>query len=464
MSKPRETFSITPKEVDAFKGILESIVIDMKTKHPGLLKGDAAKPQPAPTSQTGPQATPPVPPPSTPLSSANLQQQQAQLKMNQRSNSKSSSTPAAPTSSQPPFQFGAQSPHGTPIYNNRTGLTQGDLHLPARKKQKPNTGTPAGQVTPGSNTSPKVAKSVSPEIKRQQPPDVKPPAKPSLSCPESECATNNLTFDTEEALRKHQHEEHVKPLENPLNFALDQLSNSTGLDSQAKSKKPVAAPLVQTSPKGAKMAPSASKQVNTPTMKSGSTPSGATPMMRQASMNRQASTAGKSSIPKDAAKLQPDQQEASKQPEPLNSLDPWADSTIDPTELFSAFSTFEAGAGGAISDMNVYRSITPNDTPESSKSGVSEPNSDISEGVNLDLNLDLTFDENWQPFGDTAMLDMNGYSNNDDALNMFDHMDTSAVEQTTDYQIWDDLMDNSLFDKPFQMDTSGFDMGNVDFN
>lgn len=464
MTKPRETFSITPQEVDTFKGILESIVIDMKTKHPGMLKGDAARPQAAPAPQPAPQATQPVPPPSTPLSSANLQQQQAQLKLHQRSNSKSSHTPAAPTSSQPPFQFGAASPHGTPIYNGRTGLTQENLHLPARKKQKPNNGTPAGQVTPGSNSSPKVAKSVSPEMKRQQPPDVKPPAKPSLSCPETECATNNLTFETEDALKKHQQDEHVRPLENPLNFALDQLSNSIGLDPQGKSKKPVAPP-AQTSPKGVKMAPSASKQVHTPNMRSGGTPSGATPMMRQASMNRQASTTGKPSVPsKDVLKPQPGQKEASKQLEPQTSMDLWADSTIDPIELFSTFSTFEAGAGGAISDMNVYRSITPNDTPESSKDGVSEPNSDISEGVNLELNLDLTFDENWQPFGDTAMLDMNGYSNNDDALNMFDHMETSAAEQTTDYQIWDDLVDNSMFDKPFQMDTSGFDMGNIDFD
>jgi hypothetical protein len=44
-----------------------------------------------------------------------------------------------------------------------------------------------------------------------------------------------------------------------------------------------------------------------------------------------------------------------------------------------------------LANVGTYRYLTPNDTPESSKdSGASEPNTDISEEVHLDLDL------NWQ--------------------------------------------------------------------
>ena len=191
------------------------------------------------------------------------------------------------------------------------------------------------------------------------------------------------------------------------------------------------------------MAPSGSRQGQTPNIKSENASAGAaTPMNRQTSMNRQASTTGakpsalsKSKDQPDSAKdvpakLQADQKESVKQ---AAAIDHWANATIDPHDLFHNFQGFESGAGGAISDMHVYRSITPHDTPESSKDGISEPNSDISEGVGLDINLDI-FDGNWMPFGpsDTDLLDLSSFNMNgeEDAM-MFDE-----GKPAPNYQSW----------------------------
>lgn len=135
---------------------------------------------------------------------------------------------------------------------------------------------------------------------------------------------------------------------------------------------------------------------------------------------------------------------------------PWANATIDPHELLQSFQPFETGAGGAISDLNVYRSITPNDTPESSKDGVSEPNSDISEGVGLDMTIDV-FDDSRMPFGLSefdGLFDMNSFNvNSVDDLTMFDD-----DQQMVNVQAWDDLMDISALDKPFSFDNSLYSM------
>lgn len=448
MKIPKDAFTITIQEVDTARNMMNAMVQQLSQRFPTMMKPDPAKPQATPSqaSQPAPQLTP--------LNAANLQQQQQQLMKNhQRSNSRSSHPPAAPTSSQPPFLFGAPSPHGQPAYATKSGITQENLHIPARKKQKPN-------GTPGSNASPQVAKAASPEIKRQGEP--KPQVKASLTCSDSECERHTVGFENEEALETHKREEHIQPLEDPTKFVIENLSAGLGLDSQGKPRKKTQASAAT----GAAMAPSASKQGQTPNIKAETGSAAATPMHRQVSMNRQGSSAdsksnlqAKSNLAKDAsAKLQSVQKEANAPllQEPSIKPDPWANSTLDPNDLLSSFAQFETGAGGAISDMGVYRSITPNDTPESSKDGVSEPNSDISEGVGLEISMDV-IDDSWNPFGtgDTDnLLDMNGFnvgSGNDD-INMFDD-----EPPTINYQ-WEDMIDQTAFDKPFVFDTSGYSM------
>jgi len=80
---------------------------------------------------------------------------------------------------------------------------------------------------------------------------------------------------------------------------------------------------------------------------------------------------------------------------PNKAEDPWANSIIDPQDLLASLGSSLAFGGSQppsfLADVGMYRSLTPNDTPESSKdSRASEPNTDISEEVHLDLDL------NWQ--------------------------------------------------------------------
>jgi hypothetical protein len=296
-------------------------------------------------------------------------------------------------------------------------------------------------------------------MKRQQAPDSKPQQKPSLCCRESDCERHNVGFESQEALERHTQEEHVGPLQNPLKYALENFASATNLDSQGRPNKPANSVVPESAPTvSVRMAANGSRQGQTP-----KTPAAAsTPMNRQTSMNRQGSLAGakpNADSKDNLAKASTDQKEP-KQDRPTQAIpvaDPWANATIDPTELFQAFQGFDAGATGAISDMNTYRSITPNDTPESSKDGVSEPNSDISEGVGLDINLDL-FDEteNWQPFGAgdiDGLADLNNFNFGDEDMTMA--LDTE--QPSVDYQPWDDMLD--FGDKPFTFDTNLYSMG-----
>jgi len=447
MTQLKDTFSMEPKEIETTRNMLNGMVTDLSARFPNMKKTEPSKTQASSTTQLPPQTTQPVPAQSmpTPLNAANL---------HQRSNSRSSHTPAAPTSSQPPFQFGATSPHGAPSYIGKSTVTQDNLHIPARKKQKQTSGP--GQSTPGSTSSPQVTKA-SPDVKRQQP-ESKPQVKSSLCCPD--CERHNVGLDSEEALKLHREEEHIKPLSDPLKYSQENLASILGLDAQGQSKKPASS-----KPAASKMTASNSKQGQTPDIKGEGTPGG-TPMNRQVSMNRQGSAvSGKynpppKSVPAKDARFQSGQKDSTKQQESQPqqetvTLDPWANTTIDPHELLQSFQPFETGAGGAISDLNVYRSITPNDTPESSKDGVSEPNSDISEGVGLDINLDI-WDDSWMPFGPSetdGLYDMNNFDANREDMVMMDD-DPSKIN----YQSWDDMVDPSAFDKQFSFDTSFYSM------
>lgn len=437
MKDPKGTFSMSLPQAEEALQLLRGMVQDLSDRFPTLKKQDPTQPQPESAA-------------TVPLNVANLQQHQQQLKQtHQRSASRNSQTPAAPTSTQPPFPFGGgSSPHGTPSYIGKTTVTQESLHLPARKKARPNNTPVQAPGAPNSN-APQIK---SPEIKRQQAPESKPLQKPSLSCREPDCERYNVGFESQEALDLHTQEEHVGPLQNPMKYALENLASATNLDSEGRSTKPVGTIIPEQAPAASvKMAKISSRQGQTPrTLAGASTP-----------MNRQASSAGakpssdsKDNLPKASA----DQKGSNKPDQPTQAapvVDPWANTTIDPTELFQTFQGLDTGAFGAISERNTYRSLTPNDTPESSKDGLSEPNSDISEGVGLDINLDL-FDENWQPFGAgdvDGLAELNDFNFGDEDMTMT----MLDIEQPpTDNQPWDDMID---FNKPFTFDTSMYSMG-----
>jgi hypothetical protein len=436
MTQPRDTFSIKPNEVEQARAMLSSMVKDLSDRFPKMKKPEGVQAQ---SQSSASQPVQPVAALSAPLNAANLQQQQQQLnKMHQRSGSRSSQAPVAAVASQPPFQFGASSPHGAPRYSGSpAAITQENLHIPARKKQRQNNNTP------NQNVSPRVSKTSSPEAKRLPIPDSRP--KQSLCCPEPKCDRHQIGFDTEEALKTHTEQEHVRPSADPAKYAQENLAASLGLDSQGRSKKPEGE---GSTPMGVKVASSGI----TTNAKGESTPAGAdTPTNRQVSMSRQATSNAKP--PSEPAKNDSaEQKNSGKQQVP--EADPWANSTINPHDILQDFQVFESGASGAISDMNLYRSITPNDTPESSKDGLSEPNSDVSEGVGLDINLDI-FDENWMPFSSDAdfLADMNGFN-----INGEQDLPTLEEDPVLAFGSWDGVVDPTAFDKPFQFDSSLYAM------
>lgn len=441
MSALKDVFSIRVVEIEQARGMLNSIVKDLSDKFPSMRRPEVAQQQNAsapqapaqpPTSAPVPQSAANGPASSMPLNAANLQQQQQQLsKMHSKSNSSGRNShhpPAAPTSSQPPFQFGANSPHGTPAYGGKTQITQENLHIPPRKKQKQVGNSGSGQTTPGPNASP--------ELKRDQ---IR-PVKPALVCLEAECDRHNIGFDTQEALNAHTQDEHIRPLNDSSKYVQENLASVLGLDSQGKAKKVVAAAGQESSATGAP------KQGQTPNFKNES--AAGTPMNPQLSMHRQTSTAGNKAKATPSRDPPPGPKEIKQMAQAAQEApDAWANATIDPNDLYQAFQPFESGAGGAISDMNVYRSITPNDTPESSNH-VSEPNSDISDGVALDISLEI-FDNSWEPFGPGigSGFDLGG----DEDLSMFD-------DEPPNYSTWDDFAGSSGPDQAFAFDTSLFSM------
>ncbi|KAI1134915.1 hypothetical protein F5Y05DRAFT_196435 [Hypoxylon sp. FL0543] len=463
MTTLKKAFSLRPKDIDGIRNMLECMARDVANQFPQVMKRNLNQMQNP--SESGPHlstientATPPTGQPA-PLSAANLEKQTQALSkvQHQRSGSKSGKPPAAPTTSQPPFPFGAQSPNGQPTYMGKAAITATDLQLPARKKAR--TGINSGG--PSANSSPQVQKAASPEMKRPASTETKPALKLQYQCPEPSCEAHGIGFATQEAQQHHIEEEHVKPRQDPLKFATESLATALGLDPNGNPKPP---PNASTTVPGTSQvsAPSmshdVSKQGHTPTSRAD-----ATPMSRDPSMKRQGSAAG--SKPADLAKTiagrigtpKPDSGAKGgdgaagpgKSAAPVND-GVWPMTTIDPADLFNNIGGLESGGNGAISDMRVYRAITPNDTPESSKdSASSEPNSDVSEGVSLNLTLNMGFDI-WNPFGGGPHIDLDAPD-----ADLTD-VDLTGGENAFPAFSWDDLEQD--FDKEFQLDTSLYSM------
>ncbi|KAI0429186.1 hypothetical protein F5Y09DRAFT_264741 [Xylaria sp. FL1042] len=453
MSVLRDKFSITSADLDSTKGLLESFVKDLSTYFPGMMKKTAsqqntseqATPQGGST-RPGAQTTQPAP-----LNAANLEKQQAFMKMHQRNGSKAGQPPAAPTTAQPPFPFGAQSPDGQPTYAGKPAVTQESLQLPARKRPKTEAkaGTGSGQNGSNANASPQVLKLSSPEIsKRQATAEMR--QAPQFTCSDQYCESRSIGFPTEDALRKHIEEDHIKPEEDPFKFATDSLAEVLGLDTNGKLKK------TPTTGGNTQSPVDISKTSQTPAIKAEPSNSRDAPMNRQASTSGLKpnelikTTAGKAGTPKPDSGSKAGDAITPIAAANVSAAPPMAGgeligATIDPQELLSGVTGLEMGGDGAILDMNVYRAITPNDTPESSKdSASSEPNSDVSEGVSLNVTLDMGFGT-WDPFAsghEPPTLDLGS-------------VDNMAGLSYPGF-VWDEVTPD--FDKPFALDTSFFSL------
>jgi hypothetical protein len=440
----KPAFSIRAVDANNFRTLIGSIGSDLGAANAVPRKptagnnasgGDVAAPE---TAAANAQPTAGQLSQQAPLNPANLEKHtQAMSKVHQRSNSKSGQAPAAPTTTQPPFQLGAQmSPTGQPTYFNKPAVTQETLNPPppARKKAKTGHGQAASPALSQPVPSPQV-KAASPEVRRQPPPQPEQPQAPpppQFVCPDAQCNMHKTGFPTKEALDAHHYEEHVKPYEDPMKFMEDTLNEVFGLDPPQPNS-------------AAAMKPSGSKQGQTQTLAKPDATS--TPMSRTASMGRQSSaqeakigtpvTGGKGVPIKNEGTPKLGTKQGLDQPQQPTVQDPWANSTVDPAALQATFAPLQPLINGHFSSFSPHRSYTPNDTPESSKdSGVSEPTSDISERAQLDIAV------NWAP------VDLDEHS---DMLLGMDSFSMAAgddlfADNGTDFSLlWEEL--NQEFDK-----------------
>lgn len=458
MNVLKDTFSIRAAEIDQARAMLESMAKDLAASvyGRGMMKSNSqqatpqnqnvqlaqqqqaqqqaqlqqqAQQQQAQQQQQQAQGNPPAP-----LNAANLEKNtQALTKANQKAAGKGNQTPVAPTTAQPPFQFGASSPHGNPSYVGKP--KDMNLQIPARKKQKV-----TGQTPQGATPSPQISKKSSPEMRRAS--ESQAPPKPLFVCNEPDCDMSTAGFATEQALQAHIQEEHTKPKEDPMKFVQESLALSLGLEPDGTLKKEK---LQEPAPA---MSVTNSKQGQTPATL------GATPM--SADVKLPAGSMGKPQDGKGGIKSETTLKLVDAKPlETVPAVDPWSNSTIDPQSLMSNLGLENGGFRNVIGDLNVYRSLTPNDTPESSKdSGSSEPNSDISEGVSLEI------DFGWHDVGGRdLLLDMNSTSLSG-TLGSMDgvDIDTSLFIDPSSGPPpdWDDY--HVDFNKPFELDTSFYSM------
>ncbi|EHK15591.1 uncharacterized protein TRIVIDRAFT_196418 [Trichoderma virens Gv29-8] len=430
MEAMKDVFSIRSSDLDQARAMLESMAKDLAASQQAQQQAQLQAQQQA--QQQNQQKNQPGHP--APLNAANLEKNAQALKLNQQKQAnKAGQVPPAPTTTQPPFPFGATSPHGNPSYMSKPK----DLNLqlpPARKKQKIASGQHSGPPSQGATPSPQIAKTVSPDIRRPQG-----TPKPVILCTEPDCDMSYVGFPNEQALQHHIDEEHTKPKEDPVKFLQENLALALGLEidgSVKKEQKPV---------DGAQaMSASTSKQGH------GSGNFAGTPMSQDGTgMKRSVSSMSKDAkagIKSDTATKHGD----GKQAGDATMVDPWASSTIDPQTLLQNLG-FENGLPTIANEAKILKLLTPKGTPDSGKDVASEPNSDISEGAALDISMF------WHSLDKDYISDFHAANHDgslpDEALALLQPVLLNRRPGVPD---WDSMQTD--FTKPFEFDLSHYSM------
>ena len=379
------------------------------------------KPMQQPQPQPQPQLQPQAPKEKTPaLNAANLQQHElalqnvraADLQRNGSNNgvvlqkhpsNNSSRPPAAPTSTQPPFSFGTQPPHGVPrAYGDRPNeVTQDKLQIPSAKRRKGNQALSAGStpVLPrGTSTpqaSPRVMKNEAMEVQQTAPRSV------NIRCTDPDCAMSGEEFATQADLDTHQKQIHPNFLD-PLEFCLESMRIGLNLDENGKSKKQsdvagsdggrsseVPPIKKSTSTQGQTMV---KHEVTTP-MTRAPTQTGPSPAPNLLQVPQ---IANAKVAPKDSKAVDPKAAQVTpKAPGPI-AEDPWANSSISPSVITSVFSGL-SGLQSLGPWSKIQHTLTPDSTLSSGNTDKNSPRpSDISE--NDAVNISLEPDGNsWMP-------------------------------------------------------------------
>ena len=465
MQRPKAALSMKASDVGQAMAIANSMVQDVAAKHPEMMKARQAGQQPpnaaGPSQQGQQQQSGPAP---APLNAANLQQQQQALSQAQKEQQKSqmqraslnnNKAPPAPTTThatnlasggaqpgkaqstaqhaspanQP--QFAVNSPQGVPAMYGPKAIDQGQLRLPPNKRKKTDGGMASAGNTPIQGSKPALGQQNQnggqPMMKTESQQEAKvqtngqqaEQAQPQVAkqqgfvCTDRDCEGQLAPFPTEEALEAHNQEQHKKPMADAIPFLMDVMGDFLGLDEQQKA------------------------EATAPEVKRNTKPS-------------------------------PSQKSKDVKPQ----QDPWAASGVNPQELMAVFKPFETGASGAISNVDAYRSISPNDTPESmesDKTHPSDPNSDITEGTALDITMQFEGDKNWDPFGEADMdaftigeppkeidTDPRPIGQRGDKEMVYNELPGSEAPE--DNLGWDDMVQWEDPDKPFSFDSSLFEM------
>ena len=365
-------------------------------------------------------------PPDQQLSAANLQSHQEALNKAraatlQKSHPKDSNrVPAAPTTSQPPFSFGGQSPQGVP---QKYGPTKNELTLvlPVTKKRKGNNNI-TSPSTPAQAPTPAAANKLSPFGKTESPDAQRTPAvPPMIKCPMAHCETGIAGFLTKAELEKHiadMHEPKEPVIENPLDaaaYAIESMRLALNLDENGKSKplqKQNAEPMQAQAMKASLSAQGQSsvKQEAATPMSRNPTQTGPSPSSNllktpQATANIKTPASDAKSTGKDIKAITPAKSPAAAAP------DPWANSHVKPEWFKQVFSEVadlnRPVSNDLIVDWLERNPFTPSTSPSSGVPSKDSPHkSDISTNDTLNINVN---GDDWLPpewFDDGLPSDM----------------------------------------------------------
>ena len=381
------------------------------------------------------------PPQQQQLSTANLQSQQEMLRearvadLHKNHSNNSNRPPAAPTTSQPPFSFGGQSPQGVPQFYGPTKneLTQEKLHLPVTKKRRNNNNVASPSMS-AQVPAPAAANKPSLFGKTEFADAQRTPAVPPLvKCPVANCETGTVGFSTKADLEKHiaeTHEPKEPVIKDPLDaaaYAIESMRIALNLDENGKSKplqeqkaEPIQAQAMKDS-LSAQGQSSVKQEAATP-MSRNATQTGPSPSSNllktpQATANIKTPASDAKSTSKDNKAMVPTK------PPAVVAPDPWANSHVKPEwfkEVFSEVADLNRPvADDVVIDWLERNPFTPSTSPSSGAPSKDSPQkSDISanDTLNINVNSDDWLPPEWFDDGlpnDMAALDVGDFTDMD---------------------------------------------------
>lgn len=366
-------------------------------------------------------------PTTSTLSATNLHQRQLAIQnARQATHQKnvSNRAPAAPTSPQPPFTFGAQSPQGLAKYPDKpNGLTQDKLSLPSTKRRKGNqvtTVTATSASAPGISKPAQANKGTSIDAQLALPVS-------RIKCPLPNCQSSEKGFGTQIELDAHAFEFHgpkEPPIEDPLQWTLQQARLGVGLDETGKLM-PRPEQDVPGTPKmkASELEPAQQLNKQESSALMARAPIGRSPVFHlktpQATVGIKTPSSEAKSSDMDGKIVEPHISEKTSQKSLPSSPDPWASSHIPPAVINHSWP--------GLSDVSsigpwatIQNALTPASTQSSGKSEKNSPRiSDISENDIVKISLIVEDDREWANiFEDQIYGDMKALNEDRDQLDM----------------------------------------------